>query len=481
MINKTIQSAKWSLINTYAEISIKFIFTVAIIRILTPHDYGIVAYTGIFIAVGTFMSDGGFGAALIQKQDADQVDYSTAWIFNMGVSIIFIVIYIVSSGIVANYFQEPALKWVLRATSINLLLNAICYVHIFKLIKAVEFRPQAIINISSSTISGLLGLLFARFRMGYWALVIMSLSSSLFRMAGYLCVTKWRPSIIFDIQSFRNLFGFGSKIFVQGLLESIFREIYSLAIGKTYNTNNLGLYSRGYKFYEIFIINTGIAFNKVLYPTMAKRSIDQNHHNESYYKYYNILFFLIAPLSLFLILLSKPIIIWLLTSKWQGAIPYMQLSCFAGFVFILIYFNSSTLLSINQPKIFLRMDITQKALLLLALIITININIKAVIIGWLVVYYIYYIYYEWIMSRYGLSNLDKYMNMIKVLLALIPSIIIFTCVKQAIQITIIAFILQIILMPIVYIIVGRIYKLSAYQELSEILRPSLPSKIRWLI
>lgn len=478
MKRRTLNSVKWSLLDTYASYGLKFVFAVAITRILTPHDYGIVAYTGFFIAIATWLSEGGFGAALIQKKDADQVDYSTAWHFNIGVSVVFFVIYFLSSKTIANYFQEPALKWVIRVTSLNLLANSICYIHLIKLIKAIHFRPQAIINVSSSVISGTVGILLALAGKGYWALILMTLSGSIFRMAGYLWVTKWRPSLIFNIQSFREQFRFGSKVFIQGLLESTFREIYSLVIGKTYNTNSLGYYSRGFKFYELLVVQTGIAFNKVLFPTMAGRISDPSYHHNSYFRFYNMLFFLFAPFSLFLILFSKPIVIGMLTRKWLGAVPYMQLCCAGGFIFMLIYFNSSTILSLNHPKICLKLDVIQKTLLLMALIITYNIGIKAIIIGWLIVYYVYYFIYEWYMFRIGLSNGDKYINMLKVIIAIVPSVIIYFGIRYMFNETIITAVLQIVLLPIAYLYAAYMFRISSYKDFYKIIESYLPNKKR---
>ena len=467
--------------DTYAGFVLKFLFAVAITRILTPRDYGIVAYTGLFMAIAIWLSEGGFGAALIQKQDVDQVDYSTAWFFNLGVSLLFFILYFASARFVADYFHEPALKWVLRVASVNLLLNAVCYVHTFKLIKAINFRPQALINFSSSLLSGMLGLFLALSGLGYWSLVIMTLSGSLFRLTGYSLATRWRPSLVFSVRSFREQFRFASRVFAQGLLESIFREVYSLVIGKMYNTASLGLYSRGYKFYDLFINKTGTALNKVLYPTMALRSPEKYRHQRSYFRFYDLLFYLTAPLSLLLILMAQPIVIGLLTRKWLGAVPYMKLYLVAGFIFNLIYFNTSTLLSLNRPKQFLKLDITQKALFVLALITTYRWGIPAIIAGWLIVYYIYYFIYEWNMFKLGLAGRAKYLNMLKSLLSLLPCVLVFLGIKLVFHETRAAFLLQAIVFPITYLAISRIFGVPAYKDLAGILRPSLPHKMKWIL
>jgi len=481
MKNKTLNAIQWSFLDTYAGFLLKFIFAVAITRKLTPYDFGIVAYMGLFLGIANWLSEGGFGAALIQNQNSDQTDYSTAWFFNIGVSLIFFIIYFIISGEVADYFNEPALKWVMRIISINLIFNSICYIHTIKLIKAINFRPQAIINFTSSFASGSFGLFLAYNGWGYWALILMTLSGSLFRMIGYSLATKWYPRLIFSMNSFRKQFRFGSKVFLQGILESVFKEIYSMVVGKTYNTNNLGLFSRGQKFYELFMINTGIAFNKVLYPTMAKKFPDQDHHQESYFRFYNLLFFIAAPLSLYLILLSKPIVAFLLTEKWLGAVLYMRLYCFAGFIFLLVYFNSSTLLSMNKPNLVLKIDIIQKILFSCALFITYKISIAAIILGWLIVYYMYYFYYEYNMYKLGLANKIKYLKMLEVIYSLVPMLVVYYLLKHFLSGGTIIFLSQAISIPFVYILFSRFLKLSVYRDFANIIRPAIPPKLSWMV
>ena len=140
---------------------------------------------------------------------------------------------------------------------------------------------------------------------------------------GLFFIVKWRPKLLFSIRSFKEQFRFGSRIFLQGLFESIFREIYSLVIGKNYRTVSLGNYSRGQKFFDLFIVQTGTAINKVLYPALVKHAGGELNSRRIYIKIYNLLFFIIAPVSLFLIFLSEPLTVLLLTEKWIMAVPFM--------------------------------------------------------------------------------------------------------------------------------------------------------------
>jgi O-antigen/teichoic acid export membrane protein len=316
---------------------------------------------------------------------------------------------------------------------------------------------------------------------GYWSLIFQTLTAALINLAGLWIIVKWIPVPVFSLSSFRQQFKFGSRVFIQGLFESIFREIHSLVIGRTYQTAPLGNYSRGQKFYELFIVETGLAINKVLYPTMVNKTDEKNRHKSAYVTMYNILFFMVAPLSLFLILLSEPLILVLLTEKWINAIPIMQLYFIAGFIYILVYFNSITVLSVNMPNLYLKMDVIRNFLMLIALILTFSISIQAIIIGWLVVFYLFYVIYEMKMFRLNFYDKGKYSKMVQVLVCLIPSLLFYIMSLNFISEPLYLLILNAVVHPVLYLFVMRIFRFKVYREFSTVIKPLLPAKIQFIL
>lgn len=471
MKSKTAIATFWSLSDTFANVVLKFIFAIAITRLLFPRDYGLVAYTGLFLGIATWLSDWGFGTALIQKKEASDLDFSTGFLSNVVISLLFFFLYFVSASLVADFFNEPELKNILRATSLNLVLNALCYIHQIKLIKERQFKGITVTNFISSVISGSIGLAFAYGGYHYWALIVQTLTGTLLRMFGLWYLVKWIPVLKFSWVSFKEQFSFGSKVFIQGLLESIFREIQSLIIGKTYHTSALGNYSRGQKFYDLFVVQIGIAFNKVLYPTMVLKNGNHISHRDAYIKTYRLLFFIMAPLSLFLILLSKPIILVLLTDKWVNAVPYMRLYCIAGFVFLLSYFNATTTLSSNRPGLYLFIDVFQKFLIGISLLITFKLGISAIVIGWLTAYYIYYISYEIVMFKLGFYNTKKYMYMLQTILCLLPMVAFYFLSYYFISDPFLLLLINAIIQPILFFISNSFLKTEALAEFRAVIVP----------
>ena len=481
MKNTTSKAAYWSLLDTYAGFALKFIFAIWITRILTPYDYGLVAYMAIFLSVATWISEGGFGTALIQKKHASNIDFSTGYLFNLGISVVFFILYFFLAPYVASFFNEPNLKNILRVVSLNLILNSLFYIHLIKLIKQLRFKEQAAINFFAALFSGIIGLILAYLNYGYWALIAQILGNTIVRLIGYWFVTKWMPIFTFNILSFKEQFRFGYKVFLKGLLDSIFKEINTIVIGKNYQTSALGSYSRGEKFYDLFIVQIGIALNKVLYPTMAKLVHNKKEQKYLYYKTYSLLFFAIAPISLFLILLSEQIVIVLLTDKWILAAEYMRLYFFAGFFHILVYFNSTTVLSSDKPTTYLAFDVIQKLLFITALFFTFQNGITSIITGWLVAYFIYYILYEILMFKLGFTNIVKYKKMLVVLVGLAAQIFAFYLLKLLVLDDFLFLVSNLLLQPLIYIVVLKNMRFSTYEDFSSIIKPFLHSKMKWLL
>ena len=480
--NKTVfRGIIWSLLNTFGKFSLKFFFALAITRILTPRDYGLVAYMGLFLGIAAWLSEGGFGTALIQKKDATDIDFSTAFYFNFSVSTFFYVLYFFSAPLVADFFNEPELKALMRVSSLTLIINSLCYIHHIKLIKSIDFKKQAVINFSSSIVAGAVGLSTAMLDYGYWALIFQSLTGNMLVMFGIWFAVKWKPVLKFSIFSFKEQFRFGSKVFVQGLLESIFREIHSTVVGKTYKTASLGNYSRGQKFYDLFIVETGLAINQVLYPTMVSKTDEEDKHKKAYATTYNILFFIAAPLSLFLFSLSEPIALVLLTEKWIGAVPFMKLYFLAGFIYMLVYFNSITVLSLNRSGLYLKMDIIRNALMAIALAVTFKYSVEAIIIGWLAVYYIFYVIYEVKMYQLNYYEQAKYDKMFQVLVCLLPSLIFYQASAYVISSPFYLLILNGLAHPLLYLLTMRFSRFRMYEEFSNTIKPLLPQRIRFIL
>ena len=185
-----------------------------------------------------------------------------------------------------------------------------------------------------------------------------------------------------------------------------------------------------------------------------------------------------APVSLYLFLLSEPIVRILLTDKWIEAVPYMQLYFIAGFIFMLTYFNSTTLLSDNKPSLYLSMIVIQKVFIGVSLVITYKMGISNIIIGWLIAFYLHYLIYEVLMYKHKYSNVSKYFPMVHVVIALVPSYLIYIVSKLFISNQLLLLIVNTLLQPMSYFLVMHWMVSQVYKDFVTLVVPFFPKFLK---
>jgi len=369
------------MLDSFGVYLVKFGFSVAIARTLSPEDYGLMGMIVIFISLGQMLMQSGFSMALIQKKETDSNDLSTAFWFNLTTAVIIYFILFFSAGAIAGFFGKPLLVNITRVAATGIILNSLCSVQVSILTKKMDFRKLTWINLGGSLISGSTGLVMALNGYEVWALVFQTLAGNAFYLAGLWFTSGWRPQFIFSISSFRNLFSFGSRILLQGLTDVIFTKSYFPLIGKLFDVSQLGFYSNANRFYEIFIRQTSNAVTRVIFPAFSNIQDEKVRFNANYVKSFNILSLAMFLGSLVLIITSRPFVVLALTPKWLPAVPYMQIFFIEGFFFPLMMFNQNILYSAGHGTTALWIDMGRKVVILIGIVILYRFGIKALIAG----------------------------------------------------------------------------------------------------
>ena len=230
--SKTVKGVGWSFADNIASAGVSFLVGLVLANLLTPEEYGILAIIMIFIAVSNSIIDSGFSSALIRKTDCKPIDYNTTFYFNLGVSIVLYIILYLTAPYIAIFFHEPILNDVTRVISWILIINALAIIPRTMFVKSIDFKTQTKVSLISSILSGIIGIGMALYGMGVWSLVWQQLSRQILNTSFLWFYCSWRPKWEFSLNSFRNLFGFGSKLMLSGLLDTVWREIYYIVIGK---------------------------------------------------------------------------------------------------------------------------------------------------------------------------------------------------------------------------------------------------------
>lgn len=371
----------WNVIEKIVVQLISFVLNIILARLLTPHDYGTIGMLAIFLAFSNVFIDSGFTRALIQKQDRTESDYSTVLIFNVVMSVFLYVVLFFCSPAIAKFYKTPELVTLQRVFFLLLIINSLIVVQNAQLQILVDFKRIAIINTVTTILSGLIGIVFAYKGCGPWAIVIQRLSYSGLSVVCYWIIGKWKPKTGFSKKSFKQLFSFGSKLLISGFLSTVLTNINNLVIGKFYTPESLGYYTRAQQFPEL----TSGSLNSVLttstFPLLASLQNEKEELVKTVKKLIRMTSMLVFPTMLGLAILSKPIISVLLGQKW---LPTAELMFWLSLSYVFVplsAINLNVLNAIGRSDIFLKVDISKIPIIILVMIITFPISMKAIVIG----------------------------------------------------------------------------------------------------
>ena len=379
--NKTIKGLLWSFIENFSLKAVQFILGIVMARYLLPEDFGLIAMLAIFISISQIFIDGGFSAALIQKRNRTELDFSTVYYFNIIISILIYLILFYSAPAIASFYNIPQLVTVTRIISLNLIIASLSSVAKTKLTIDVDFKTQAKASLISVVLSGIVGIYMAINDFGVWALVVQSILYTSLQTILISYFLRWMPMLRFSIDSFKSLFPFGSRLLVSKLISAIYSDIYSLFLGKKFSSADLGFYSRAELFTKFPTENISAVLSRVTFPILSSISNDDERLKGIYIKYLKLTSFLVFPIMLLLTGIAYPLIEILLRDKWINTVLILQILCL-GFIWEPIGFLNLNLLYVKgESKLILRLEIIKKTIGFIILLTTLPFGIIPISIG----------------------------------------------------------------------------------------------------
>lgn len=360
--NKAIHGAVWSFADNIVGSGITFLVGLVLARLLTPVEFGILGMLTIFIAISNSFVDSGFSNALIRKNDAKAIDYNTVFYFNLIVGVGCYILLFIASPAISRFFREPQLLSVTRVLGLVLIINALSIIQRTQFVKKIDFKTQTKVSVISSLSSGSIGIGMAFAGYGIWSLVGQQLSRQFFNTLFLWIYSKWRPVWEFSWKSFHEMFNFGSKLLLSGLLETIYQNIYYLIIGRFYSASQLGQYTRAEQFNAIFSSNLTTVVQRVSYPVLTSIQDEQQRLRETYRKVIKMTMLVTFACMLGLAATAKPLILLLIGEKWLPAVIYLQIICFSGMLYPLHAINLNILQVKGRSDIFLKLEIIKKCI-----------------------------------------------------------------------------------------------------------------------
>lgn len=379
--SQLLHGVAWNFVEKVLMRGASFVIGIILARLLSPSDFGLIGMLAIFVAISGVFIEGGFAKALIQRKDCKDIDFSTAFVANVTMSLVIYVVMFLAAPYIADFYNEPILTDLTRILSLNFILGSFNIVQRAKLMAAVDFKSLAQINVISVLISGAVGISMAYYGLGVWSLVGQTLCSTVVLIILFPTYSKWKPSIRFSKESFKQLFGFGSKLMVTGIYSVILNNISTICIGRFYKSGQLGFYTRASQFSEIISSTLYDVLGNVTFPVLSHL---QDDHERLLIVYRRSLFLtalVIFPLMILCAMLSRPMVIILLTEKWLPCVVLMQWLFLARLFTPLSAINMNILNAIGRSDLFMKLDFSKAPLILIVLAITIPISVEAITIG----------------------------------------------------------------------------------------------------
>lgn len=377
--NKVLSGLFWKVMENGGTQGIQFLVSVLLARLLTPAESGEVMLIMIFITIGNVFVQSGFNTSLIQKQNVDEEDYSSAFYISAGIAAVLYIILFFFAPAVARFYGQPLFRPVLRILAVTLFFGAVTSVQSAAVARNMEFRKLCLASIFAALGSGVIGVVMAFQGGGVWALAMQQFFYSFFLMAVLTVLVKWRPRLLFSVKKAKELFSYGWKILCSGLIDSVFTNVYGLVIGKIYNSAMMGQYSRGNQFPALIANNLGAAIQSVMLPAFSACQDDREKVKSMVRRSIVTSSYLVFPMMAGLIAVAEPMVKLLLTDQYLPCVPMLRLLCVAYATWPLHVANLQAINALGRSEIFLKLEIIKKAVSVIALIISIPFGIYTMV------------------------------------------------------------------------------------------------------
>lgn len=403
-MNKNTNALIWSSFDKIFAQGIQFIISIILARLLTPSDFGIVGIVVVFITVATLFIDSGLPRALIYKQNRTEEDFSTIFNFNFIISAFFCSILFLFSKIIADFYNIKELESIVKAFSIILIIDGCTIVPLTKLEINLNFKSKAKINIITIMFSGIIGIVLAYKGYGAWALVYMYLSRAIILNISLYFFYRWIPKMIISKKILKEMLEYSWKILVASITTNVIGNIYTILIGKLYSKETLGYYTRGLQFSEIISGTQTSIFQSVAFPVLCSLKNNKELLLIEYKKFIKLNIIITFPIIAMISVLSKPIILFLLTEKWENSIFILKWTALSLIFTPLGALNSSLLNALGRSDLYMKVDFLKNLLTLISVALSFVWGFKILILSRVVVCLFYYFinsYYPGKLIKYG--------------------------------------------------------------------------------
>lgn len=471
MNNRVFSNFIWRFAERCGAQLVTFIVSIVLARILLPEDYGKIALITVFTTILQVFVDSGLGTALIQKKDADELDFSSVFYFNLVVCIVLYICMFIAAPKIAYFYNDHSLTPIIRVISITILISGVKGIQQSYVSKNLLFKRFFYATIGGTLFSATVGITLAYLGYGVWAIVAQQLTNTAIDTLILWITVKWRPIKKFSWIRLRELLSFGWKMLASSLLDTVYNNMRSLIIGKMYSSSDLALYNQGNQFPNVIVNNINSSIDSVLLPTLAREQDDRIRLKNMTRRAIKISTYIMAPIMMGLAFCAEPIVNIVLTEKWIGCVPFLQIFCIAYMFQPIHTANLNAIKAMGRSDLFLRLEILKKMVGIILLFLTMWFGVMAMAYSLLVTT----VASMFINSLPNKDLLDYSFR--EQMLDILPAVVLAIAMGITVSFVkllnfgnILTLLIQVPLGVFIYIIGSRLFKLDSFDYLLDIVK-----------
>ena len=379
--SRIISSLLWKFMERGGTQGIQFFVQIILARLLVPEQFGTIALVMVFISLAQVFVQSGFNTALIQKKDADEIDFCSVFYLSLVVASVLYILVFLTSPLIASFYNDPMLTPVLRVLSLTLFFGAYNSIQNAYIARNLMFKKLFTSSLGAMFFSGILGIIAAYQGLGIWALVVQQLCNQIAITVILMFVVDWKPKLIFSFDRVKALFSYGGKLLASQLLNVLYLDLRTVIIGRVYSPSMLGYYNRGQQFPQVIVSNIDGSIQSVMLPTLASQQDNRQRVKEMMRRAIVSSSFLIFPMMIGMAVVAEPLVRVVLTDKWLPAVPFLQIFCMSYALMAIHTANLQAINALGRSDIFLKLEIVKKITGLIILAISLPFGVYAIAMG----------------------------------------------------------------------------------------------------
>lgn len=469
--NKVVNGLFWRFLERIGAQGVSFIVSIVLARILMPEDYGSIALITVFTTILQVFVDSGLGNALIQKKDADDLDFSTVFYVNLFLCIVIYLIVFFLAPYIAEFYNDDSLIPIIRVINLILIISGVKNIQQAYVSRNMLFKRFFYSTLLGTIGSAFVGIIMAYKGFGVWALVAQQLSNATIDTIVLWFTVNWKPKLIFSFERLKVLFSYGWKLLVSNLINTFYNNMRQLFIGKMYSTTDLSFYNKGRGWPELLVSNINSSIDSVIFPAMSSQQDNKESVRNMTRRAIKTSSYIICPIMVGLMVVATPLVRSILTEKWLPSVPYIQVFCIIFALEPIQTANLNAIKAMGRSDLFLKLEIIKKSFGMIVLILSLKFGVFAIAVSLVI---------STVFANIANSTPNKkllnygYFDQIKdivpsiLLSALMGSIV--WCVQLINLNDILTLVLQIITGIIVYVVGSFIFKLEPFEYLLNFIK-----------